>query len=124
MHMRLTTFLQAVGVTLSGLQPLGAGLITGATRGGAPWTHGKYAVALRPQPLIHIDTDDISSNFQFTFDKILLSARYPDWIISAGTDASGAFDVLQYDPFTTATFGGADFSVLYDDGVATPRGDY
>jgi hypothetical protein len=57
-------------------------------------------------------------------DLQLLKMEYPKWTFTTTAAGTGTFNVLQYDPFALTTLGGADFTVLYDDQVATARTDY
>jgi hypothetical protein len=75
-----------------------------------PAVHDPYIVSLDPVPATHINTMGGAA-------LDLLKNSYQNWTFTnTGQQAPGTFDVLQYEPFALATFGGADFSVLYSDG--------
>lgn len=101
--------------------PARPAIITGNKNGGNPVSgvhNGKeYVVSVRPRPVQHLDGPTAE-------DLALLGTNAPGWLASAGAAASGTFNVLQYDPWINVNLGGADFAVLYDDGVAEARTDY
>lgn len=105
-----------------------AATITGATAGGDPVSWGNYTVSVKPRPVEHISTGDMSLHYNYYFDYLMVAAGFPDWIVSIGSDAAGIFDVLQYDPFITdykgGKVGGANYTALYNDGDPNPRSDY
>jgi hypothetical protein len=58
----------------------------------------------------------------------LLRGKFNDtteWLFSsAGSDAPGTFNVLQYDPWIAQNLGGANFNVLYDDSFTATQTNY
>jgi hypothetical protein len=106
---------------------LPAASITGAKVGGPPVKQPPYTVSLTPGTVQHISASDLYSN-GFYGDLNLLRGEYnnsTEWLFSsAGTDAPGTFNILQYDPWIAQNYGGANFSVLYDDGDLTSHTNY
>jgi hypothetical protein len=100
--------------------------ITGHSQGGPPVEDPPYTVSLTPPTVQHIGTGDANLNGVFTAALGLLGTGYPAFpAVKAGAYPAGTFNILQYDPFILDNgIGGADFSVLYDDGVAAQRTDY
>ncbi len=96
-----------------------AAIIDGAKEGTGPVRSpdGKFVVSVTPRPVTHLDTIAPA-------DLQLLKTEYPKWTFTTTAAGTGTFNVLQYDPFALTTLGGADFTVLYDDQVATARTDY
>ena len=75
-------------------------------------------VSVLPIPAKHLDSATVE-------ELKLLGNTYKNWTFNNAAQAStGTFNILQYDPFAGNTLGGAEFSVLYDDGIAQPRTDY
>lgn len=95
--------------------------IIGASAGTGPVTSpdGLVTVSVTPRPVVHLASIGAA-------DFVLLANTFPKWTFSgqpAGTVAPGTFNVLQYDPFALTTLGGANFSVIYNDGLTPPRTD-
>ena len=74
----------------------------------------------------HLGTGDNNLSSIYDADLKLINntfANFPS--VKGGGDATGTFNILQYEPWILDThMGGADFSVLYNDGVDKPRTDY
>jgi PEP-CTERM motif len=116
---------------LIGSPALHAATISGAKDGNPPTslTLDPYTVSLTPVPVQHISTGDPNMDALYTSDLKVMNDAFSNFKSSKGTaDAPGTFDILQYQPFIVGTdagnVGGANFSVLYDDGVAQPDTSY
>lgn len=100
--------------------PVQATALTGLVNGGVLSTlspDGEFKTALSVTPVKRIADPSVE-------ELTLLRRLYTKWQFVDGKDATGTFNVLQYDAFGLNQRGGAEFSVLYDDGVATSRADY
>jgi hypothetical protein len=110
--------------------PSHAALITGITAGDPKVvTQGKYTVSLKPTPVEHLTGPTDA-------DLALLNAREGrrpgrnkrnagTWTFEKGQAAApGTFEVLQYAAFIDGDVGGADFVVLYNDGLEAVRTKY
>ena len=105
---------------LSPATPAADTIIGDAAKGAPPVTRNGYTASLTVRPVGHLDPPAAASD-----DLKLLKAQYgTNWTFKTGTAPDGTFNVLQYQPFALNTLGGADFSVLFDDKVDTPRTDY
>lgn len=117
---RLIILLTALcNLALTYPQPTRAALLVGNVNGGAisrVSPDGKFTTVLSPIPVEKIDGPT-------TNELNLLKGLYPKWGFIDGDAATGKFHVLQYDAFGLNQRGGADFTVLYNDEVATPRTD-
>ena len=96
--------------------------LTGAVNGGvlqasADCPQGRCTSTLTVVPVAHLDDPTAA-------ELTLLRNTYGNWTFADSAAASGTFNILQYDAFATPSRGGADFSVLYDDGQAQPRTNY
>lgn len=112
-------------ILVSCTSSLQASTIIGQTTGTPPCIPGGlYTVCLTPPTVEHLSS---SSNNVYG-DLSTLRNRYNDsteWQFApGGPDSSGTFNVLQYSPFIADGEGGANFSVVYDDGVAAPADNY
>jgi hypothetical protein len=98
-----------------------AAVLAGNIAGGAPVLSpdGMFKVSLEPASV----TSDV---FPFLSELMLAQDKYGALydINRSQMAAPGTFNVLQYQPFALRAGGGADLTVLYDDGVAAPRTDY
>jgi hypothetical protein len=98
-----------------------AAVLAGQVNGGVPVKvspDGKFQVPLTPVPVTPIPGGPLA------LELGMLRSIYANYTFRVGPASAGSFDVLQYDAFALNTRGGADFSVLYDDGLAAPRTDY
>ena len=97
-----------------------AASITGVTTGEGPATSPdkKFVVSLSPD---RVKPQDGPTQDELT----LLKSEYPKWDFKTSSSAApGTFNILEYTAFALNTLGGAEFSVLYDDGVDPARTDY
>jgi hypothetical protein len=111
-------------VLVSNASHVSATTITGL-KDGDPKTATKapYTVSLKPTPVEHLDgpTDDDLKRLK---DREAARRGTGRWTFAKGDAAPGTFEILQYAAFIAGDLGGADFVVLYDDGVAAARTDY
>lgn len=116
----LTNILAAVLISVGIAWAAGAATLVGQVNGGVTEKlspDGKFKVSLDPVP-VKPDAAPLKAELK------MLRGIYGDYKFQAGAASGGTFNILQYDAFARPHRGGADFSVLYDDGVAAPRTDY
>lgn len=101
-----------------------AAMITGQKQGNGPVNSpdNMFQVTLMPQTVSALEAPT-------KMDMALLTAftknENANWTFNvANAAAGGTFNVLQYTPFALNTLGGADFTVLYNDGTGKARTDY
>lgn len=104
-----------------GLGSADAAQLTGNIAGGPPVLSpdGMYKVSLDPAS---VTADGFPAPNELTLAQHGYSNFYN--INATLMQAPGTFNVLQYQPFALNAGGGADLTVLYDDGVAAARTDY
>lgn len=79
----------------------------------------KHLVFLNPAPVVSISGPTGGER------DLLTKIGYRNWRFQEGTaPAGGSFNLLQYGAFALTTLGGANLSVLYNDGIAAPRTNY
>jgi hypothetical protein len=109
-----------LGGSLLAAQAGSSATLTGAVNGGTRVAispdrqHRAWLTALPVQHLASPNDDEMA----------WLRQAYGTWTFARGAAATGSFNILQYAAFATSARGGADFAVLYEDGVAAARTDY